>query len=206
MIRCLLTLTLIVASICSFGQSIPVEGLVGTKNYWYQHSVSRKFSPSGRIGFSHVSSMYNYYEANVADEIMSQSYITYEITKGIGVAAGTFYATGPGFSPSLALQLSRMSKDVFLMFVPRVDVRKDGSYEGMVLIEYRPALTRGLHLYSRFQAMSNFSGDTHNRSYQSFRAGVQVKKMQFGVALSVDEYGAEKETRRNLGFFVRTEL
>lgn len=192
--------------IVALSQPIPIEGMIGQENYWYQHVLVRNFSSTSKAGFFHVSSLHAFYDDYKTDEIMSQSYITYRVTPGIVAAIGTFYATGPGLSPSLAVQLSKKSKDVFLMIVPRIDIQKNGSYEAMGLVEYRPILFRSVSLYSRLQAMSNFTDDTHNRSYQNFRIGLDVKRVQFGFALNIDEYGKESKTRHNSGIFIRTEL
>lgn len=197
---------LLLPSLVALSQPIPVEGVIGQENYWYQHVVVRNFSANGKAGFFHVSSLHAFYDDYKTDEIMSQSYLTYKVTPGIVAAVGTFYATGPGLSPSFAVQLFKKYKDVFMMIVPRIDIKKNGSYEAMGLIEYRPLLFPSVNLYSRLQAMSNLTDDIHNRSYQNFRIGLDVKRVQFGFALNIDEYGKESKTRHNSGIFIRTEL
>jgi hypothetical protein len=190
----------------SNAQPIPIEVMAGDEHYWYQHVITKKFNGLQRFGFFHVSSLHVFYDRTRTDEIMSQSYLTYEVVPGIVGAVGTFYSTGPGLSPSLAVQLYKKFGDMLLMVVPRVDIKDGGSYEAMSLAEYRPILFRDVRLYSRVQVMSNFTGQNHNRSYQNLRAGLDIKKLQFGVAINIDEYGTEKQTYHNLGFFLRTEL
>jgi hypothetical protein len=137
---------------------------------------------------------------------MMQAYLTYSASPLVKVAVGTFYASGPGFRPALALQIARRYKNSFLLVVPRIDLIKAPSLEVMALVEYTPRLNEKFLAYTRFQIMSNALPGSHNRSYQNARAGLQYKKTQFGLALNVDEYGAERDTYFNLGVFLRYDL
>ncbi len=204
-LRYILVPLLMLQSVLAFSQSIPIEAMVGSENYWYQHSVFRQFTPRSKLAFFHVSSLHVFYDEHKVDEIMSQSYLTYRLTPGVNLALGSFYATGPGFSPSLALQMMKKTDDLLVLVVPRVDLMKNATYEVMALAEYRPMLTEKIGIYSRVQLMSNY-GAYHNRSYQNFRAGLSINKVQFGLALNLDEYGRETHTRHNVGLFIRTEL
>jgi hypothetical protein len=192
-------------TLVAFSQPVPVEVMAGSKYYWYQHSVARQFSPQSKVGFFHVSSLHMFYEKHQVDEIMSQSYLTYSVSHGIALAAGSFYATGAGFSPSLALQLVKKTDDLLILLVPRVDLKRNRSYEAMAMMEYRPMFTEKIGFYSRIQLMSNFAAH-HNRSYQNFRIGISIRNIQAGFALNLDEYGKETKTLHNFGLFVRTEL
>lgn len=203
------TVLVIMLGICcalSYAQPVPLEVVVGKQNYWYQHVFVKEHPRQARIGFFHVSSLYAFYEREKVDELMSQSYATYDLVKGVSAAVGTFYATGPGFTPSLAIQFFKQHNDLTLMAVPRIDLKKSGAHEMMAFIQYRPQLFRTVRLYSRIQAMSSFTKSVHNRSYQTFRVGLHVNNVQFGFAYSADEYGSEKTTRHNAGIFLRTEL
>jgi hypothetical protein len=185
-------------------QVIPVEIMSGNKNYLYQHYFSKKIDESN-FSFFHTSSLYAYYNQDGKSEIMSQSYITYGLSPNIKVALGTFYASKPGFKPAAAIHLIKKTKNAFVMLVPRIDLWKDMSAEAMMLLEYRPVIYQQINFYSKVQMMSNY-GPHHNRSYQNFRAGLDIKSTQFGFALNVDEFGKETVTSRNWGLFLRHEF
>ena len=186
-------------------QSIPVETFIGAKNYWYQHVVVKQL-PEKRLGFFHVSSLYAFYDRARGDELMSQSYLTYLLVPGVKLAVGSFYANIPGFSASAAIQFYKKVNDLTILVVPRADLSSKPAVETMVMMEYRPPLTKTTRLYARLQAMSSVVNARHNRSYQSARIGLDIKNIQFGVAFSVDEYGPETITQHNAGIFIRTEL
>jgi hypothetical protein len=188
--------------VAAFGQ-MPVEIFIGNRNYWYQHSIGVTFRES-KFGISHVSSMYFFFAPETPDEIMSQVYLTYEVTPWLSAGAGTFYATGPGFSPSFSMQFRKKTRSLTVVAVPRVDVRKAGSVELMTFVEYTPRITDSVSFYSRFQAMSNYTSRRHNRSYQAIRIGVSIGKVRTGLALNVDEYGREAKTMHNAGVFFIT--
>jgi len=202
----LLFIGMIVAVISGVAQPTTVEVLVGKKNYWYQHVFAKNFRNS-KVGFFHVSSLYAFYDKNRKEEIMSQSYLTYPIVPGIKLAFGSFYANAPGFSPSLALQFYKKVNDLSILLVPRADIASASpAMETMFLMEFRPRLSETVALYARVQAMTSLVNSRHARSYQSFRVGLDIKQFQFGLALSVDEYGSEATTNHNAGVYLRTEL
>jgi hypothetical protein len=185
-------------------QVIPVEIMSGNRNYLYQHYFSKKIDESN-FSFFHTSSLYAYYNQDGKTEIMSQSYITYGLNPNIKLAVGTFYASKPGFKPAAAIHLIKKTKDLFIMLVPRIDLWSNMSAEAMMLVEYRPVISKHVNLYSKVQMMSNY-GPRHNRSYQNFRAGLDINTTQFGLALNVDEFGNETITSRNWGLFLRHEF
>jgi hypothetical protein len=86
--------------------------------------------------------------------------------------------------------------------VPRIDLKKNGSYEIMTLLQYNPPITKTISLHSRAQLMSNY-GEHHNRSYQNFRLGLEHARTAAGFALNIDERGKEIQTQHNWGVFIR---
>ena len=186
------------------GQIIPVEAMLGHKNYYYQHSFSRPITGT-KLGFFHTSSFYHF-NREKTNEIMSQAYVTYALNPSFKLAVGSFYASAPGFRMSAAIQVVKKMRDVTFVFVPRFDLKKNASAEIMTFVEYRPLIKKSVRLYTRAQAMSNYGPENHNRSYQNFRIGIDFNKTQFGLALNVDEYGKEIQTARNFGIFIRHEL
>lgn len=182
-----------------------LEAMAGDENYFYQHTFSRALGNS-RFGFFHTSSLHAFYDRDDLNELMSQSYITYPLTGFAKLAVGTFYASQPGISPAAVLQLGYATRDFKALVVPRVDLQKNGSIEMMMLLEYNPMINERLQFYSRAQFMTNYGPYHHNRSYQNFRAGLQVKHTAVGIALNIDERGSDITTLHNLGIFLRYEL
>ncbi len=189
-----------------FGQTIPVEVMIGGKEYRYQHFFAKPITGNSRLGFFHTSSMYFFYDEGKNIEMMSQSYVTYQVGSYVKAAVGTFYASVPGFKTSGALQLAHSRKDLLLLVVPRIDLWKNPSYEIMSLLEYRPSISDRVHLYTRLQVLSNYGLTQHNRSYQNLRIGLGGKNTQFGIALNLDQYGSEVVLNRSWGVFLRHEL
>lgn len=206
-VRTLLTAgILLMSTLAGYTQTVPVELVYSDKDYRYQHFFFKELKPASRFGFFHTSSMYTFHDEERATEMMSQSYVTYKINPSLTVLAGTFYASIPGFTPSASLQYKYAQKNLFVLVVPRVDLRNNPSYELMSLTEYKPSISKGLYLYSRLQLLSNFQHTTHNRSYQNVRIGVGSEKTQGGFALNYDQYGSEVHKVLSMGVFLRHEL
>lgn len=184
-------------------QPIPIELSLSNRDFRFQNFYGRDFNNNSKLGYFQTSSLYHFFESERVTEIMNQSYITYALNGNLKLATGYFYATHPGFKPSIAVQFMVHKENLMLLAVPRMDLWQKPSYEIMGLLEYRPKLSEKCRMYSRVQFMNNFSKDTHNRSYQNFRIGIEKGKKQFGLALNIDEYGPEWTLISSYGLFVR---
>jgi len=202
-----ITFILVIISIF-FGQAqiIPVEIMIGNEEYRYQHFFGKKIKQDSHFGFFHTHSMYHFFDEAKSLELMSQSYLTYELHRSVKAAIGTFYATVPGFKPSGAIQFTLIRDHFFLLAVPRIDITSNPSYEVMTLMEYRPPIIGKLNLYSRLQLLANYDHYKHNRSYQNLRIGIGIRFTQLGIAFNIDEYGSELKTETSWGVFLRHEL
>jgi hypothetical protein len=184
-----------------FAQTIPLEIMGGQRNFWYQHVMGKGFENS-KFGHFHVSSLHAFYDAT-PHELMSQSYLTYQINAYIKPGIGLFYSSAPSFAPSINIQLMHKGKNHFILAIPRIDVVNNPSYDVMVMTEYFPKLTHNTALYTRIQVMLNYTGTQHNRSYQNIRAGIDLGTVQLGVAANFDAYGKRIQYQNNYGLFVR---
>jgi hypothetical protein len=193
---------ILVTSLLAHGQRMPVEAAAGHNSIFYQHTVSGSVG-NNRAGIFNTTSLLVPFNRERPGELMSQVYLTYELMRGMKAGAGSFYATLPGFRPSVCVQLYKAAENFFFMAAPRIDLCHRPSYDVMVLAEYTPAIGTDLHLYLRFQTMLNFTGRTHNRSYQYFRLGVALHAWQAGIALNFDAYGRKVNYLANYGVFLR---
>lgn len=193
-------------ALAGYAQTIPVEVIYSSKDYRYQHFFFNELKPASHFGFFHTTSMYIFHDKDRATELMSQSYVTYKINPSLTALVGTFYASIPGFTPSGSLQYKYAQKNLLVLVAPRIDLRTNLSYELLTLAEFRPLISKSLHLYSRLQLLGNFRHTTHNRSYQNLRIGVGNKRTQGGFALNYDQYGSEVHTVISIGIFLRHEL
>lgn len=191
---------------CAQAQHFTIEAMVGNRNYYYAHSLNQPFEGNKRFSFSHTSSLHSLYVEKQKNELMSQTYISYTLTRHFRLATGTFYASKPGISASLALQSSFQIQYLRALIVPRIDLKHGGSYELMALLDYDVPMTENLLLHIRTQVMGNYTQNIHNRSFQNVRIGLKRKHCTFGLALNVDERGAEKQQQCNWGVFFRYDL
>lgn len=187
----------------TYAQTIPVEAMLGNQNYFYQHTFARPWAAQSRWGLFHTASLYAFHYQEGRNEIMNQSYLTYGISPFAKVALGSFYASAPGFSPSASVQLFFRRKHFSFALSPRADIRIKGSFDAMLLVDYRPPINERFWMVYRFQTMSNWGGKGHNRSYQNFRLGIGHRQAQAGLAFNMDEYGPDINTYYNLGVFIR---
>lgn len=183
---------------------IPVEISVGNSGYYYQHSFAKKFNSEKSIGFFHTSSVLIPYDKNRGNEIMSQSYLSYAMSKRWTTGVGTIFTPVNRVRPSVFFQYFHKRKNTSVLIYPRMDIWSDPNLELMGFIEYEGVVNRPVNLYARFQYMTTWNRDGHSRSYQYLRAGVGTGGIQFGLAANFDQYGHLATSYSNFGLFIRT--
>lgn len=189
----------------------PIDLMAGDKYVHYQHSLGQPLKPDSRFGWQHIATLIKHYNANaekggMPDELMNQVYLTYRFHSLLSLKGGLFYTNVGGYQPTIGIQFFWHNKDWVVIAAPRVDVIKNGAYELFTMAEFSPSIGRGIKLYTRLQAMSNVSNAGHNRSYQLFRAGVELKGFQLGGGITLDEYGTSGKVHYNSGVFLRRML
>jgi len=185
---------------------IPVEITVGHSSYYYQHSFATRFNPEKSFGFFHTSSVLIPYDKNRGNEIMSQSYLSYTMSKRWTSGVGTIFTPANRVRPSVFFQYFHKRKTTTVLIYPRMDIWSVPNFELMGFIEYQGAVNRPVNLYARFQYMTTWNRNGHSRSYQYARAGIDAGGMQFGLAANFDQYGRLATNYSNFGLFVRKVL
>lgn len=189
-------------------QTGSVELMAGDKYLHYQHSISQSMKPGSKWGWQHIATFIKRFRTDpekggMPDELMNQGYLTFRVHTLLSVKAGLFYTNAGGYQPTAGLQFFRRKKDITAIINPRLDIRKNGSFELFTMLEFTPSLTRRTRLYTRMQAMTNITRGSHTRSYQMLRVGLTVKGFQVGGGLTLDEYGTTGKVHFNSGLFIR---
>ncbi|RKF38517.1 hypothetical protein BCY89_27260 [Sphingobacterium siyangense] len=182
---------------------IPVEISAGHAGYYYQHSFATRFNPGKSLGFFHTSSVLIPYDKNRGNEIMSQSYLSYTMSKRWTAGVGTIFTPVNRVRPSVFFQYFHKGKTTSVLIYPRMDTWSVPNFELMGFIEYQGAVNRPVNLYARFQYMTTWNRNGHSRSYQYTRAGIDTRGIQFGLAANFDQYGTLATNYSNFGLFVR---
>lgn len=185
---------------------IPVEVSVGHSGYYYQHSFAARFNKERRWGLFHASSVLIPYDKSRANEIMSQSYLTYTLNGVWSTGAGSIFTPLDRVRPSVFFQYFLKGKTTSIMIYPRADLWENPNFELMGFIEYRGDQSDRLKPYARVQYMTTWNMQEHVRSYQYLRLGLNLETMQFGAAANFDQYGSFAANYSSIGFFVRKEF
>lgn len=182
--------------------------MAGNKYLHYQHSLGQSLKPGSRFGWQHIATLLKRHntkagKGDLPDELMNQGYLTVRLHPLLSLKGGLFYTNAGGYQPSMGIQFFFHNKNCVVVVAPRAGFEKKGAYELFTMMEYTPPVSKSLKLYIRLQAMSNASRESHNRSYQLVRVGVDMKGFQAGGGLTLDEYGTSGKVHSNAGLFVR---
>ncbi len=206
-------LLLLLFSICAISQEkpvppspIPVEFNLGNNRYGIQFLVNKRFVPGSAFSFLTVTSFESDYEEQKNNlDFITKSQVSYEIYKGFGAALGLSVNNSSGLTPIAGLQYVFANRHFLFVVSPTLALNSNKNLQGFALIEYKPAITQKMNLYTRFQGFynQNTKQGHHDRSYMQFRLGIEIKDTQFGLAANEDYYGPSKLLKENYGAFVR---
>ncbi len=184
---------------------IPAEVFFGNEYFNFQMITAKPLSKSGKLGFFNVTTFNGSYKNDlVKNEFLSQALLNYSIFKGLAITGGVSINHVTGFRPTLGLQYLYANQNWLAILLPRVDLTQDNNIDVFSLVQYSPS-NKKVNPYIRIQGLYNQNPTTnfHDRSYAYFRAGVSIKKIQFGLGANLDWYGPIKVHTQNYGGFFR---
>lgn len=186
-------------------QPIPVELMMGNKYGTVNLAFGKNFSQTSKFGFFHMNTVQFDYKNKNNNSFILLDLAYYEVIKNFRIAGGVAYSKG-GFDPTAGLQYVYSGKKLLILFAPRVNIESNPSYDIMTILQYKPQINDKVKLYTRLQLLNLFNSDGNIKSYQCMRLGVEVKGIQFGLALDLDEYGPIPSVTSNFGLFIRKEI
>lgn len=180
----------------------------GNRYFHQMHLVEFPLSASGKFSWQQLGTIIKYYEKESGknlpkDELMNQSYLVYNLSEKVAVKSGLFYTNVGGYQPSVAMQFRWKLKQGIVLLSPRANISRVQAYELFSLVEYKIGADKKWPVVVRYQGMSSAGLKGHNRSYQVFRIGMQVKKNQLGAGITLDEFGKENRVYSNFGLYFR---
>lgn len=183
---------------------INTELLFSNRGIAFQMIIDKKFKSIPKLGVFSVTSLVGEWDDDKINDYMTQSSLTYEIVKGLKLAGGFHVTPVKGMRPIAGLIYTKANPTWLFVVNSRIDFSKDTNVEGMFLVEYKPKINDKWRLYSRLQALYEYSTviDMQTRSYLMARAGLSYKEITFGIGTNIDCYGPEKHNENSFGGFV----
>lgn len=203
-----IVLLLVSISTEAVAQTGNVELMPGNRYFHQMHSVEFPLSNSGKFSWQQLGTIIKHYDQGSGkkikkDELMNQSYLMYKLSDKVAIKSGLFYTNAGGYHTSIAMQFRWKWKNTLLLLSPRANLSRVQAYELFSLVEYKIWADKKLPIVLRYQGMSSVGVKGHNRSYQVFRIGMQVKKNQLGAGITLDEFGKENKVYSNFGLYFR---
>lgn len=182
---------------------INTELLLSNRGMAFQMIIDKKFKSIPKLGFFNVTSLVGEWDNDEIKDYMTQSSLTYEITKGLKLAGGFHITPVKGMRPIAGLIYTKSNKTWLFVANSRIDFSNDTNVEGLILVEYKPEINKKRRFYSRLQALYEYNTiiDKQTRSYLMARAGLSYKEFTFGLGTNIDYYGPEKSNENSFGGF-----
>jgi hypothetical protein len=178
---------------------------MGNKYGAFNLAFNKNFSEESRFGFFHMNTIQFYYNNHDKNSFILQDLLYVETFKNLRAAGGIAYTKG-GFAPTAGLQYVYAGKKLFFLCAPRINIESDPSYDIMTIIQFKPQISDRIKLYTRGQFLNVFNSGGNIRSYQWIRLGLEMKGIQFGAAVNLDEFGPSPSVEASTGLFVRIEI
>ncbi|MCW2259518.1 MULTISPECIES: hypothetical protein [Sphingobacterium] len=183
---------------------INTEILGSNRGLALQMIIDKKFKTIPKLGFFSVTSLVGEWDSNQINDYMTQASLTYDIAKGFKLAGGLHVTPVKGMRPIAGIIYTVANPTWLFVANSRIDYSKDTNVEGMFLVEYKPQINDNWRLYSRIQALYEYSTviNLQTRSYLMARAGLSYREITFGVGANIDYYGPEKHNENSIGGFL----
>ena len=191
-----------------FNPPVSVEVFAGNKYTTFQNFISKRFSENSRLGFYHIVTYNVDNTSSLHNTLAVQSLLNFKVFDGFTPGIGG-YINKNQFYPIAAAQYTYVKKSFFTTVLPTASVSSSADVQSLLAIfQYRPQLGEQVKGYARLQCYDAFTGfDQSTFAYEQVRLGVEVKKVQFGLGVTFDQYQGKVDFQdANLGFFVRKEL
>lgn len=187
-------------------KTVSVEEMIGDKRQFLQLMVNKVFIEKKKIGLLSISSYAADYKDNLSNnEFQNTTLIYHQLFKGISINSGISFTSVEGLKNFVGLQYMRQSKSLSLIYMPSYYFINSHKISNIALIEYKPAINENWSIYSRLQLHYNYDlkNESHFRSYIYSRLGLTYKYFSFGLAYNFDRYAADKNTKNNIGVFLK---
>lgn len=184
---------------------IPIEIMFSANEINSLTILNRPFGGASKFGyFGVVSVKIPYQREDGNNEIVLTNSLTYSLSKEVFALGGLQFHYAKGIVPYVGFQYFKASPTLLILINPNFQLEPTINLEGVGVVEYKPAISKKISLYTRFQALYNQNFDTgeHERSFLYFRLGITRKKSSFGLGINVDFYGAETRQEEDYGIFI----
>ncbi len=180
--------------------------MIGDKRQFLQLMVNKVFVEKKKIGLLSISSYAADYKDNLSNnEFQNTTLIYHQLFKGIGISSGISFTSVEGLKNFVGLQYMYQSKSLSLIYMPSYYFINSHKISNFALIEYKPPINENWSIYSRLQLHYNYDlkNESHFRSYVYSSLGLTYKYFSFGLAYNFDRYAADKNTKNNIGVFLK---
>lgn len=184
-----------------FQPPIPVELFIGHRALSYQHVFNKNLWKQ-RINFFNISAIDAEFGENPGNQFVISSFVSYNVGKGFSVGLGGEIQP-PGAVMYVGAQYAYASQRFLLVIFPSVNLNGPTQFAQFSLLEYRPSFNEKLSGYFRIQFLVSTDFHVYGRGYQQFRAGLQVRNIQFGLAANFDQFNSNAIKTSNYGLFGR---
>lgn len=184
---------------------IPIEVMFGNEEVNYLTILDLPIDqPSGFGYFGVISALIPYENERSSNEIVISNSLTYNFSGKFDALSGLQLHYAKGAVPYLGVQYFSANPTWLILFSPNLQLAPTTNFEGVGIVEYKPAISNDLRLYSRLQAIynQNFTAGTHERSFIYTRLGISWKKVRFGTGFNLDFYGSDKTREIGYGLFI----
>lgn len=188
---------------------VQVELSAGYEKTLFQSIVIKPLDKKHRFDFFSISYFDNYYddENKPFNEGLIQTYVAYNVIKGVGFGLGGTYNSFGGVSANLVGQFVNAGPNHLIVFFATVYLEENPQFEAFTQLQYRFRLAEDWRLFTQLMALTNWVElENHNRSFQQLRIGLDYRNYQFGLSADLDQYTPLPESKGQIGLFVRAEI
>lgn len=186
---------------------IPVEVLFGNERVNFSLGVNK--SIAGNFRYINSLSVASYYDFRPkTTEMVTVNSLVYQFHKNIGVSTGMQFHFVKGFIPNVGIHFSHSNPTWLLALTPYYNFRPWANLETVAVMEFKPALSDKMRLFTRLQGFYgyNLEKNERERGMIYFRLGLSLKNYTAGFGGNLDYYTPDRSEIQNYGGFLRVNI
>lgn len=176
------------------------EMAMGNRSLFYQHGLSKNINP--KLRFSNLTIYDADYQNEKNNIYFIRNTVSFLLDKHISLNAA-LGIKNPGAFATVAFQYFLKTPVFHFAYSAGITYRADFTFEQSLFLEYTPRLFGKSQFYFRAQAIANHNLEQYQRGIQQLRIGIKQDRVQYGLALNLDQFDNGFRKLGNAGLFIR---
>ncbi|MFD2556827.1 hypothetical protein [Sphingobacterium tabacisoli] len=174
--------------------------LLGNRSYAYMHNINYHFNSYLKI--NNLILFDTEYAHDKENIFFIRNTLSYSISRKISFNAAVG-VKNPGKFFGLFAQYRTIGSDYSLSYSMGTTYQRTFTLEQSIAFEYTPSIIERLDGYFHVLAIVNLEPGNYQRGVQQVQLGLKQQRLNYGLALNLDQWNNNEKQLYNTGIFIK---